>query len=91
MATIRLIDFKRNVVSFQPRDMKYPQSVGLSKFTQTVPNVVGLTQAAAVTALQAQSLILGQVTLTTGVVTIQNPTAGAKANKFAPVNITLTA
>ena len=88
---IKLMDFKRNVVSFTRNDFGTPQAVGLPKFTQTVPNVVGLTQAAAITALQGVNLILGQVTLTTGVVTAQNPASGAKANKFAPVNITLTA
>lgn len=88
---IRTLDFKRNVVSFTPRDFGKPQLVGLPKFTQTVPNVVGLTQAAATVAITGAGLILGQVTLTTGVVTIQNPVASSKANKFAPVNITLTA
>ena len=88
---MRLIDFKRNVVTFMPKDFGIPQSVGLQKFTQTVPNVVGLTQAAATTAITGATLTLGQVTLTTGNVTVQNPVAGAKANKFAPVNITLTA
>jgi beta-lactam-binding protein with PASTA domain len=88
---MKLIDFKRNVVTFMPKDFGTPQSVGLTKFTQTVPNVVGLTQAAATTAITGATLILGQVTLTTGNVTIQSPVAGAKANKFAPVNITLTA
>ena len=85
------MDFKRNVVTLFKKDINTPQSVGLPKFTQTVPNVVGLTQAAADTAVQGAGLVLGQVTLTTGVVTIQNPVSGAKANRFAPVNITLTA
>ena len=88
--SLQLLDFKRNVIALFRSDMNTPQMVGIQKFTQTVPNVVGLTQSAATTAIQAQTLILGQVTLTTGVVTIQNPAAGAKANKFAPVNITLT-
>jgi beta-lactam-binding protein with PASTA domain len=86
------LNFRRNVNVMKSNPTNgLLQTVGISKFTQTVPNVVGLTQAAATTAINGAGLTLGQVTLTTGIVTIQNPVSGAKANRLAPVNITLTA
>jgi beta-lactam-binding protein with PASTA domain len=86
------LNFKRNVnVMNRNPDRGLLQTVGIGKNTQTVPSIIGLTQALALTAINAAGLNLGQVTLTIGIVTAQYPAAGDKANKLSPVNITLTA
>ena len=73
-------------------------SVALVKFlAPTVPSVLGLTEAAATTALQNAGLVKGAVTVTaTGATTVndgtvktQNPVSGGKANTGSAVAIEL--
>jgi beta-lactam-binding protein with PASTA domain len=54
------------------------------------PNLIGMTEAQAGTALTNAGLVKGVVTLTTGAVTKQNPLGGLWSLDGDPVNITLT-
>ena len=56
----------------------------------TVANVVGASLSAATATLLAQHLLVGQVSLTTGNVTIQDPAAAAKVQPNQAVHLTLT-
>lgn len=53
------------------------------------PLILGATETAAIAAIVASGLIKGTVTGTTGVVTVQNPVAGAPATLGSAVNFTL--
>ncbi len=61
-----------------------------------VPNVVGLTQAAATTAITEAKLTLGNVTqqnsntVATGNVISQDPTSGSSAAEGSPVNLVIS-
>ena len=62
----------------------------------TVPNVVGLTQAAATTAITEAKLTLGNVTqqnsntVATGNVISQDPASGSSAAEGSPVNLVIS-
>jgi hypothetical protein len=56
-----------------------------------VPNVVGLSEAAATAAIVAAELLLGGVALETGNVTVQDPAAATLVQPNSGVVITLTA
>jgi len=71
-------------------DMKHAYWSGITTGSASVPNVVGLTQAAAETALIAAGLIKGTVTLTVDPVASQLPLAGAVVVAGSAVAITMT-
>jgi hypothetical protein len=56
----------------------------------SVPNIVGLSSAAAQAAILAANLTVGKITLTTGNVTIQSPVATTKVQPKSVVLFTLT-
>jgi hypothetical protein len=53
------------------------------------PSLTGLTSAAAQTAILAANLLVGKITGTTGVVTVQNPAVSAKAQPNDVVTFTI--
>lgn len=59
--------------------------------TITVPNLVGLTLAAATDAITGAGLTLGTVTGTTDPVLSQDPAAGAEVAPYTAIDLTMTA
>jgi hypothetical protein len=55
----------------------------------TVPNIVGNTSAVAQAFIATALLGVGKITGTTGVVTVQSPIAGAKAQRSENINFTI--
>jgi len=64
--------------------------VDITLTTATVPDVVGMDEAAAEAAIILAGFILGTVTLTTSPVAIQDPAAGVQALPGTAIDITLT-
>lgn len=54
-----------------------------------MPNLVGMTSAAAQTAILTANLIVGKITGSTGVVTVQSPVSAAKAQPQDVVTFTI--
>ena len=63
---------------------------GLGKTQIVTPQLIGLTLAQATNALVSAGLVLGTVTLTTGLVTAQSTAVYTNVNRGTVINITLT-
>ncbi len=88
MGKIRFMDFRRNVIISNTfaGDERF-QPVGINKTNLTVPNLIGLTSAAAVAAITAAGYFVGSNTVSTTVAT-QSLVAGTKTVVHAKINIT---
>lgn len=87
----KFLDFSRNVWAGtkNPDDGRLGLK-GLGKTQIVTPQLIGLTLAQATNALQSAGLVLGTVTLTTGVVTAQSTAVYTNVNRGTVINITLT-
>ena len=87
----KFLDFSRNVWAGtkNPDDGRLGLK-GLAKTQIVTPQLIGLTLAQATNALVSAGLVLGTVTLTTGLVTAQSTAVYTNVNRGTIINITLT-